>query len=75
MGPASVFIALWSHMRVGHGPNSGVISNLEGDVPFHLMPTDVIWNTYQSDNLPLTHPLLHPIVVSQQFDGLVHGLF
>ncbi len=73
MGPAGAFMTLWSHVGVGHGPNSGVVSNLEGDIPSHLISTLVYRNTYQLYLLPWTCPLLHQNVVSQQIDGLVHG--
>ncbi len=75
MGPAGAFMTLWSHMGVGHGPNSGVVSILEGDNPSHLISTTVYQDTYQSYFLPWTRPLLHQIIVSQQFDGLVLGLY
>ncbi len=74
MGLADAFMTLWSHIGVGHGPNSRVVSNLEGDIPSHLISTLVNRGTYPSYFLPRTCPLLHQIVVSQQNDGLVHGL-
>ena len=45
MGLVGAFTTLWSHMGVGHGPNSGVVSMLKGDFPSHMISTCVIWNT------------------------------
>ncbi len=73
MGPAGAFTTLWSHMGVGHGPDSRVVSSLEGDIPSHVISTCVNRDTYQSYILPWTCPLLHQIVVSQQSDGLIHN--
>ena len=62
MGPAGAFMTLWSHIGVGHGPNSGVVSKLEGDVPSHLISTLVYRDTYQLYFLPWTRPLLHQML-------------
>ena len=38
MGPAGAFTTLWSHMGVGHGPNSEVVTLLKGDISSHRNP-------------------------------------